>query len=221
MKNIKNTYSITYALMILSVVAAGISLALMPGRVPVHYDISGKVDRVGSKYEYLIIPAITLLIGTICIVLSKRLGRRGDPRDGGVIVSAGNIGLVFLNILNLFILWGAVSSSLKGGHEIQFDVIKLSCLFLGAALMALCGIMPKAPLNSIFGLRTKWSMANDRVWRGSQRFAGITGVGCGLLIILCGMFFRELIAACIMMGLLSAWTVACVIASYRIYKKDA
>ena len=53
------------------------------------------------------------------------------------------------------------------------DAMKFVSMILGALLIFCGNIMPKAGRNAVFGLRTRWSMKNDRVWQQqSQRFCG-------------------------------------------------
>ena len=44
--------------------------------------------------------------------------------------------------------------------------------------------MPKVRMNSLVGLRTKWSMKNEQVWKKCQRFGGISLMITGILTIL-------------------------------------
>lgn len=49
--------------------------------------------------------------------------------------------------------------------------------------MAVIGnFLPKCKLNSVIGLRTKWSTANEDVWFKCQRFGGVLFVVCGILM---------------------------------------
>lgn len=57
-------------------------------------------------------------------------------------------------------------------------------LLLGLTLLVLGNIMPKVRMNSLVGLRTKWSMKNEQVWKKCQRFGGISLMITGILTIL-------------------------------------
>ena len=47
---------------IIPLILTGIAIQFMPDSVPMHYDMSGKIDRWGSKYENIIFPIFILLI---------------------------------------------------------------------------------------------------------------------------------------------------------------
>jgi len=80
--------------------------------------------------------------------------------------------------------------------------------------------MPKAERNSLFGLRTKWSMANDWCWQQSQRLGGYASVLLGiigtLLTALCPASWGGYLALAVIILLL----VISLYGSYRIWKYD-
>ena len=53
---------IMWAISIVSLAGTAVVLQFMPENVPMHYDMSGNIDRWGSKYENLIFPAIIILL---------------------------------------------------------------------------------------------------------------------------------------------------------------
>jgi uncharacterized membrane protein len=50
----------------------------------------------------------------------------------------------------------------------------------GAVLVVAGGLMPRASRNSLFGFRTKWSMASDENWQRAQRVGGVSCALCGI-----------------------------------------
>ncbi|HLS61678.1 MAG TPA: SdpI family protein [Virgibacillus sp.] len=60
----------------------------------------------------------------------------------------------------------------------------VSGLIIGTVMMILGNIMPQAKQNFIFGLRTPWTLSNDKVWAISNRFTGKLFFAAGFLIIL-------------------------------------
>ena len=57
--------------MFLPLVATLIALPFLPEQIPAHYGFDGQVSRYGSKYESLIIPAITLAFGAAMLSEAK------------------------------------------------------------------------------------------------------------------------------------------------------
>lgn len=87
-----------------------------------------------------------------------------------------------------------------GRHSILFGI-------LGIAMIIIGNIMPKLRMNSVVGLKTKWSMKNETTWKKSQHFGGISYIiGGAIVIVIC--FFSEgmhcfLLAMAIIMILLA------------------
>lgn len=114
----KKGYWVIAALIIFSLVFSIIIILLMPDKVPVHYDASGIADRVGSRFENLILPAATILIGLPFIIVGRKVAMK---RNEEIVLLSTGIGLmVCLNIVFAVLLLKALH------YEIASDV-----LFLG------------------------------------------------------------------------------------------
>ena len=72
----KNKYKVIWGLMILPFIVTGIFLAFMPDQVPMHYNLSGQIDRIGSKYENLIFPLLTDVMGAFFLYIIKYLNKK-------------------------------------------------------------------------------------------------------------------------------------------------
>ena len=80
--------------------------------------------------------------------------------------------------------------------------------------------MPKMRRNAMFGLRTKWSMANDNVWQKSQRFGGIASVIAGFIMIILALFVPGIWNVVMMTIVIVIWLILCIVASHRYYLED-
>lgn len=213
----KNKYRILVALMILPYVITGIFLIFLPDQIPMHYNARGEIDRIGSKYEMLLLPVLFSLIGGIMYPLARQQRKKQEYRNETVLVWTGIFMQLSFAATDLIFLW----ADLNYGTEKQpVDVNKLVAIGLGILVMLFGNAMPKASRNSVFGLRTAWSMKNDRVWQKSQRFGGYSGVLCGFLIVLAGIFFSRTSLLSVILGLTLVWLVVCTIASYQFFKAD-
>lgn len=68
----KHLYRITVALIVLGFVGTAVFLMLAPDIIPAHYNSAGEVDRMGSKYEYILFPVVSAGVGGIFLLLSKQ-----------------------------------------------------------------------------------------------------------------------------------------------------
>lgn len=214
----KKSYKWMIGLMLLSFVTVGVFLTLAPDRIPVHYDIMGKIDRWGSKYEYLLFPAVTTLMGTFLAFVARFEGKKGREANEKVVTVLGIWVLLVFNAMWLLFLWKAVQGTdLGGGTELAG---KAFLVLIMASFIPLGNIMPKVQRNAAFGLRTKWSMADDVCWQKSQRFGGFLMVGTGIAGIALVSVLPTLWAGYAVPALLFGMVVASVAGTYHIWKKE-
>ena len=60
-------------IIVLSVIVTVVLMQFMPDQIPAHYNSAGVVDRMGSKYESLIWPATTALMGGFFLLIPDQV----------------------------------------------------------------------------------------------------------------------------------------------------
>ncbi len=214
MKSGKTLYRWVLALIVLSFAVTAVMLSIMPARVPMHYNAAGEIDRIGSKYENLLFPAIIALTGGALLALAHHVGKRNASHEGLFLILALCLCAVW-NVLFLALM--VKGARLADGEADGIDISKLASILLGLVLIVTGNFMPKATRNALFGLRTAWSTKNDVVWQRCQRFGGYTGIAAGVLILLLSCVMDGLAVGIAMLAVILLWTVACVLGSRRIY----
>lgn len=215
----KKAYKWIIALVVIGFVIVGLFFSMAPAQIPVHYDINGQIDRWGSKYEFILLPIINLLFGGFMAWLARREQKQGREMNEQVVAGMTVCVLVFFNLLWLFFMWKAidVDNFDSGLGELS---TKAFMILIFASFIPLGNSMPKAQRNSIYGLRTKWSMANDRCWQKSQRFGGYALVISGIIgTLLCALLPSHW-GGYIMLLIITIATVTCIVGSYRIYRNE-
>lgn len=215
----KKAYKWTIALVLLGFVLAGIFLTMAPDRIPAHYNIRGEVDRWGSKYEFLIMPFINLVFGIFMVWLGHREGKQGRDMNERIVAITNNWVLILFNAMWLVFMWKAVDVK-NFGSGLDDLTGKLILLLLAASLIPIGNAMPKAQRNGLFGLRTKWSMANDRCWQQSQRIGGYIMVCTGILGVILTAVLPVLWGGIAVTVLLLGAAVGGTWASWRIYMRS-
>ncbi len=222
----KRLYPVTWAVVALGFVLTAVFLAVAPDTVPVHYNFAGELDRMGSKYEYLLFPLNTLLMGAFLLLTAKLVGKSKEPGaamgEKICLVSAAGMTALF-NGMTVFFLWKALSYRDGAPPAVPalpgVDGMRVATAALGAALTALGNFMPKARRNQIYGVRTRWSLSSEEAWRKSQRFGGFASVAAGAALLVLSLLLEgwtaNLAAQC---AVLTVWLAACVAASYRYYR---
>lgn len=155
----------------------------LPETIPAHYGASGEVDRWGSKYECFIFPLMILPFGALMLGTAKAASMKiwGSDRTGyRIVLICGVIGLLVFNVVNYFFLYTAWAQveSLGDVPEIGLRIV---FLFVGLLFIAQGAAMPLVKPNSWFGVRTKWTLASEKVWVKSQRFGGKLSIAAGVV----------------------------------------
>jgi len=217
----KKLYAICYGVILLCIIGTAILLIFTPDTIPAHYNFAGEVDRFGSKYENLIFPLFAIIIGAFFILLAKLQRKKGGAVNEKILLYTGICTLLFFTVLGFYFMLKAIRYDPDATAAFSIDVMKFTGIAIGIMLVILGNIMPKARRNAMFGLRTKWSMANDNVWQKSQRFGGITSVLCGLAMIIVSVIIPGVWNLIVTTVIVIVWITLCVIASYQYYKTDS
>ncbi len=215
----KKLYGCLFVLSLFSVTVCVFFLTFLPDIIPVHYNASWLVDRYGSKYEMLFLPAITIVFSIFFGGLAK-LQRKHQPQNEKLILLAGIPVVFILNLIQLFSLIQAWQISTQT-HQLDVAAAFLTkgiYLLVALTLIWLGNLMPKARRNSFFGLRTTWSMKNDEVWQKCQRFGGYSMAVCGILLMIASLFLSGIVLLGILLGLLVTDALVDICVSYRIWK---
>ncbi len=205
-------------LIILSVIITAVLMLFMPDQIPAHYNSAGVVDRMGSKYESLLWPATTALMGGFFLLMTRFVKTASEKKVLHIVGIVMELFFVALGIY--FMAKSIVYDPSVAVADINADVSQIAAVAIGIVLIVLGNFMPKISRNKLFGLRTTWTLSSDTVWQKSNRFCGICGVVCGLLIVLAAVVLPSpsALIACIL--LFAAWIIGSVIGSYRYYKAE-
>ncbi len=211
------------------IIATAVVVKFLPDIVPVHYNFFGEIDRWGSKYEMFITGGYSLLAGilsyVVIIYMDKKSKKTDDDKKKAelqnnikVIWHTGIGGGVLFTVMQGFIIYKAFDS-VNLNIESTFDFNFIS-IILGVFFIFTGNIMPKVKKNSIIGFRTRWSMANEKSWKASQRADGILCVIMGIVCIINGFVVSKTrVSLTVLVCVFFVLTVLSPVLSYLNYKK--
>lgn len=208
---------IFYILMLFPLAAVIISLTLLPDQIPVHYNSSNQVDRWGSKYESLIIPAITILFGLFMIGMSRLAAKheKNGSNNESVTLVVGIVSLAIFDAMTVFFLYAAFNR-VENLSSVSVDINQLVFGILGISMVVIGNIMPKLKKNSLVGVRTSRSMKSDVLWKKSQRFGGICFIIGGAAIIIISILTKSTLCIALSLSVTILIAIACVIYPYLV-----
>jgi uncharacterized membrane protein len=171
-----------FVLMLLPTLAGLGMRPFMPPSVPVHWGISGQPDRYGSPWELILTFALTnLFIGGLMLVLPVIGPMKANFQRFGE--TYGRICVTLLAGMSVI----AIALLMKGmGRNIP--VISCITVTLGVMLAVVGNWLGKVRRNFWVGIRTPWTLANERVWERTHRVGAKLMVLFGLALAGAGAF---------------------------------
>lgn len=206
-----------YGLMFLPLISALIALQFLPEQIPAHYGLNNQVTRWGSKYETLIVPIVTAVLGYFFLGIAKVAAKHEENGNNNenVCIVAGIVTLIIFNAMTGYALYAGFNK-IENLSSNKFDVNQLLFGVLGIAMIIIGNIMPKLRMNAVTGLKTKWSMKNETTWKKSQRFGGISYIIGGIAIVVICFFVQGIYCFLSALGVIAILLVIDVFYTYKI-----
>ena len=206
-------------------------LPFMPERVPMHYDIEGNVDRMGSRYELLLMPLLIIVIVAVSLFVAKHYAQRAESADSAEANSAkANSKVLHITSLAVPVIFGVLQCGIlymtyrnANSPETQVNsdlIVRLTFILIGAMCVVMGNFMPKAPRNNLFGFRVTWSIYNDNTWRKTNRMGGIFFVVIGLLMVITAALAPVKLAAMLSFVYLMGATAILLIYARKVYNDE-
>ncbi len=169
-------YYITGAVLIAAVlVATAVAYPHLPSMVPTHWDAHGNVNGWSAKWTlFAIQPAIMLgllLLFSVLPWLSPKQFEVDSFRSTYLYIML--VVLAMMAYIYALILAAGLSWVLDVSRAVEGGI----CLLL--ALMG--NVLGKVRRNFYVGIRTPWTIANERVWNVTHRLAAKTFFAGGLV----------------------------------------
>jgi immunity protein, SdpI family len=185
----------------------------LPDRVPTHFDIRGNPDGFGPRWvPTVIFPVMILALWGLMRGLPKIDPRRANyakMQDTYDLVV--NLVLTMVTALHLLILAGAT------GSHVPF--VRLIPAVVGVAFIAIGNLLPRAKPNWWFGIRTPWTLSNDRVWERTHRVGGYVMSLIGVFAVISSFFATE-VAFVAFMAVAGAMTLGLIAYSYFAWRQE-
>ena len=184
-----------------ALVTTWLAYPILPSMVATHWDVHGKANGFSPKWMLFLLGPGLLAATTLLIWLLPWL----SPKSFAVeefrptFLQIMLMTAALLAYIYAIILWTALGRAVNIGHALSGGI----CLFF----LLLGNLMGKVRRNFFIGIRTPWTLANERVWYATHRFAAKTMVAgglVGLLITAAGFRSWPAIAAALLGALIPA-----------------
>lgn len=200
-------------LVVLTFAASIFAYPRLPDRVPTHWNIHGQVDAYGSRWiATFLIPGMLIALWGLLRVLP-----RIDPRRENYASMQGtydlvvNVTLTLLAVVHFVVLGAVMGAPISIGRVVP--------AIIGGALVIIGKVLPRARPNWWFGIRTPWTLSNDRVWERTHHVGGYVMMVVGVLAILASVL--DLTIASVAVGIAAgALGLGLIAYSYFAWKQE-
>ncbi len=156
----------------------------LPERVPVHWNIEGKIDRYGSKNELVLVSLLLPFLTYLIFLIVPKIDPKNKINKMGSKYGSLKFYLVLLmSIIAIFIILSAKNSSLFSS--------KYLLVLLGMLFIILGNYMKTMKPNYFIGIRTPWTLENEQVWKATHKKASILWFIGGLLIVIFSLTLNQ------------------------------
>jgi uncharacterized membrane protein len=173
--------------LVLWLAAVGVSLwgyANLPDLpIATHYNAAGHVNGYMPRDQALIfMPALLLVLNLLLLWLLPAI----MPRKTNIDRFEAIYGLLTLLVPGLLTLVHLVLVLNAAGFHIEVTRVVLTGV--GIVFAVLGNFLPKTRMNWLLGIRTPWTLSDERVWERTHRVAGPLFVLGGGVVVLTGFF---------------------------------
>jgi uncharacterized membrane protein len=171
-----------WSIPVLALIVAATALVYpdLPATIPTHWNAAGQADGHGPRATIFLQPAIAALLALMWPMLP-----RVSPdkfRVEGFADTWWFSGMVVVGLLAY--IQGVLLMVLTQG---ALDIGRALFAGIGIAFVLLGNVLGKVRRNFWLGVRTPWTLANERVWYATHRLAGKTMVAGGLVTLVAAL----------------------------------
>lgn len=163
------TETVLSGLMVLAMAGIGVwgHFALPDIPIAIHYGYAGEADGFAPRDHALaIMPGLALCLHLALFAIVPAIARNGElmTRSSAAYGATGLATIALLTALHIAMVLKAAG--------VPVDIKTVTMLGGGLLLIVTGNYLPKARRNHFIGVRTPWTLADERVWDKTHRFAG-------------------------------------------------
>jgi Predicted integral membrane protein len=202
---------------VLVIVSAAASLAVfdrLPEQIAVHWDLAGNPNGwMPRAVGAFATPALLLFAWAML-----RVAPTIDPRRENYDRFGAAYDIVVAALLIPVFLLHFVLLAIALGYPVP--MARLAPALLGAMFVVIGNVMPRARSNFMFGIRTPWTLSNDRVWARTHHLAGYTMTVAGLVMLVAAALAPAGALQVIIISAIAAALLAPAVYSYLTFRRE-
>lgn len=201
---------------LLVVLSIGFTIAVfgrLPQRIPTHWDAEGNVNgEMNRAVGAWLVPAMILVMAYVLPRIPAI-----DPRRANYDKFRPSYDLVIAALLTMMTVLHVAMLGVALGWPVSMQ--RLTPLMAGLLFVVLGNVLPRARPNWLFGIRTPWTLTNDRVWERTHRVGGVVFVIAGFIIMACAFLNAAIVLPAIVTAVVGT-SVGVIAYSYFVWKQE-
>jgi len=202
---------------LLAIVGAAASLAVyhrLPETMAIHWDVAGNPNGwMPRPFGAFFGPVFLLVLWQLMRVLP-----RIDPRESNYARFGEAYDTIVAAALLLILATHGIILAVGLGYHVA--VSRLVPALVGALFLVIGNVMPRMRPNWWFGVRTPWTLSNDRVWARTHRLAGFSMTAAGLVMIVAALALPARLGIPVLIAAAVASTIGPAVYSYLTWQRE-
>ncbi len=205
------TLTIAATIIILSFILAGVFYQYLPDKIISHWNFKGEANEYMTKlWGLFLIPIISIAIFILFLLIPKI-----DPLKNNIKKFRNHYNLFILLFVSFMLYIESIIILANLGYTLNMN--RLIMPVIGILIFFIGFILEKSKRNWFIGIRTPWTLSNDKVWDETHKLGSKLFKLSGILAII-GVFFGKLGFLFVLIPIPLS-TIYLIVYSYLTYKK--
>jgi len=184
-----------------------------PERIVMHWDINGRPDGFGGRFEGLLgIPLLALGLYLLMLFLPRIDPGRANYETFASAYATFRLALV----VTMAGLYGVIQLWIRGR---RVNVETVVPLLMGVLFIVIGNLLGKVRPNWFVGIRTPWTLSSKLAWTHTHRAGGWLFVVMGVIVMAVALA-RSAWAMWTTIGMGAAGVLSLVVYSYMLWRRD-
>jgi uncharacterized membrane protein len=189
------------------------ALPHLPAEVPIHWDFNGRADGFASPFMAMLTSVGIMVLLYVSMAFLPKI----DPRKKNYqyffksYQLVLNVLLAVLFLLNLMVILNGVGYSVP--------IAGMAPVIVGVIFMVLGNYLPQIRSNFFIGVRTPWTLSNEKVWKKTHRLTAKLFFFGGLAM-MATILLPEATGNVILMVIIAITVMIPYVYSYLIFRKE-
>lgn len=197
----------------LGALASAAVYSRLPTSIAVHWDLDGNPNGwMPRPLGAFFMPVFLLAIGE-----TMRALPRADPRAEARPSLPGAYETIIAAVLLLLLACHAIVLAVALGYRVPIG--RAVTALIGALFVAMGRAMPRLQPNWWYGIRTPWTLSDDRVWARTHRLAGVSMTAAGVVTIVAALALPASLGVPVLVVAIVAAVIGPVVYSYLTWRR--